>query len=195
MRLALPLIAVLTGLGWLVLTRVRPGGGWRIAPVLVMIVAALIGLNELRWASFENRLAHAAAPVLAGRDSSFGCERITRNFFSSTGHVGHVYFDAEGNPADDAFLSMNTCARLKDWMKHPEPSDERQLIAVHTLSHEGAHLAGIRDEGKAECAAMAADEQVMINLGANPATAAAAAARYRSQIYPHLASEYTSGGC
>ncbi len=195
MRVLIPSLAALSAVGWLLLARVRPDGRWRLTPVIVFVVMGLVAANEARWAAFEHRLAVAAAPVMAGRDAGFGCERLTRNFFASTGHVGHVYFDADGNPADSAFLSMNTCAQLKNWIRHPDPANLDEVVAVHTLAHEGAHLGGLRNEAQAECRALGVDEQVMVNLGADRATAAAALARYKAEVYPRLPSEYTAGGC
>ncbi len=188
-------IALALGIvGWLVLARVRPRGEWRIGPVLLLVPALIFVGNELRWQAFEAKLADAARPVLGNTQAGFGCERLTRHFFSSSGHVGHVWFDENGTPADEAFLSMQTCAGIREWMRGDGRQDERTIVAVHTLAHEAAHLTGIRDEARAECLAMRNDEEVMTRLGATSADAAAAAQQYRVEVYPRLPAEY-QGTC
>lgn len=191
-RTALPLLVTLAAVGWLVWARYRRDGDWRIGPALLAVLAALVTVNEARWVVFENALADAARPVLGATDASFGCERLTRNFLSSTGHAGHVWFDADGTPADTAFLSMDTCAGLKAWRKNPAAADLRTIIAVHTLAHEAAHLTGIRPEAQAECTALTADREVMQRLGATPDQAQHAFDRYLSEVRPRMDGEYVA---
>jgi hypothetical protein len=193
-RVVLGLVVVLACLSWWLAKRFVLRGGWTIWPVLVMVPALVFTVNEYRWQHFESTLARAAQPVLGGRDAGFGCERLMRNFWSSQAHAGHVWFSADGTPAKEAFLSMDTCSDIKSWRKHPGSATLEEIVAVHTVAHEAAHLAGERDEAKAECLALAHDTQVMQRLGATPQQAELDVERYVADIYPRLPDEYR-GDC
>jgi hypothetical protein len=169
-------------------------GGWLIWPVLLIVPTLVFSVNEARWHRFESDLASAAQPVLAGRDAGFACERLMRNFWSSTGHVGHVWFDADGTPAHDAFLASSTCAKVRSWRDHPGSADLDEIVAVHTVTHEAAHLAGQRSEAQAECIAVTHDAQVMQRLGATAEQARADVVRYLTGVYPRLPDDYR-GDC
>lgn len=175
---------------WLLAKRYLLGGGWTIWPVLVIVPALLFTANEWRWRRFETSLVNAAQPVLAGRDAGFACERLMRNFWSSQGHVGHVWFDADGTPAHDAFLSSGTCDKVKSWRDHPGSASVEEIVAVHTVAHEAAHLTGQRNEADAECTALTHDAEVMQRLGATPEQAQQDVVRYLTVVYPRLPDEY-----
>jgi hypothetical protein len=117
-----------------------------------------------------------------------------RNFWSSQGHVGHVWFDADGTPARLAFLSSGTCDKVKSWRDHPGAASIKEIVAVHTVAHEAAHLAGQRNEAEAECTALTHDVLVMQRLGATPQEARADVVRYLAEVYPRLPDEYR-GAC
>lgn len=194
MRIAVGLVVAGACLAWWLSKRCLLNAGWIIWPVLVAVPALLFSANEARWHSFESHLAEAAQPVLGGRDAGFACERLMHNFWSSQGHVGHVWFDADGTPAHDAFLSSSTCARVKSWRDHPGSASVEEIVAVHTVAHEAAHLAGQRNEAEAECTALTHDREVMQRLGATAAQAQADVVRYLAEVYPRLPDEYR-GGC
>ena len=194
MRIAAGLAVAASCLVWWLAKRYLMGAGWTIWPVLVIVPALLFSANEARWHSFESQLADAAQPVLAGRHAGFGCERLMRNFWSSQGHVGHVWFDAQGRPAHDAFLSSDTCAKVKSWREHPGTASIEEIVAVHTVAHEAAHLAGQRNEADAECTALVHGGEVMQRLGATPEQAQRDAVRYLVEVYPRLPNDYR-GAC
>lgn len=194
MRIVGGLVVAAICLAWWLAKRYLLSSGWTVWPVLVVVPSLLFSANEARWHSFESQLADAAQPVLAGRDAGFACERLMRNFWSSEGHVGHVWFDAEGAPAHDAFLSSGTCASVKSWREHPGAASIDEIVAVHTVAHEAAHLAGQRGEAQAECTAVTHDSEVMQRLGATAAQAQADVVRYLAQVYPRLPDEYR-GAC
>ena len=194
MRIIGGLVVATLSLTWLLATRYLLRDGWRIWPILVIVPALVFSLNELRWHRFESMLASATEPVLADRDAGFGCERLMRNFWSSQGRVGHVWFDADGSPADEAFLSRDTCDRVKSWRDDPADASLEEIVAVHTVVHEAAHLAGERNEALAECIAIAHDAQIMERLGATPEEAGWAVARYVELVYPRLPAPY-HGDC
>ncbi|GAB3598272.1 hypothetical protein GCM10027446_28090 [Angustibacter peucedani] len=194
-RIAGGLAVVYLSLAWLLAQRYLRRAGWRVWPVLVAVPALVFTLNETRWYRFEHGLADAVRPVLAGRDAGFGCERLLHDFWSSQGRAGHVWFDADGTPASEAFLSGQTCSDVKAYRRHPSSATLDEVVAVHTVTHEAAHLAGQRDEARAECTAVQADAGVLRRLGAAPDVAQAQARRYLEQVFPRLPSDYTSGDC
>jgi hypothetical protein len=69
------------------------------------------------------------------------------------------------------------------------------VVAVHVLTHEAMHLAGVVDEAAAECAAVQRDAHTARLLGAAPADAAALATSYWQRVYPHMPDGYRSGDC
>jgi hypothetical protein len=68
-------------------------------------------------------------------------------------------------------------------------------VAVHVLTHEAMHLAGLVGEAAAECAAVQRDAHTARLLGAAPADAAALAAAYWHGVYPQMPDSYRSGDC
>lgn len=189
LRILLPAGLVVGLIGWW-LWNWRRDGDWRLGPILVVVPLVLFTGNEARWAYTEARFADAVRPVAQLKGGDIGCERVMRNFFSSQGRVGHVWFDADGTPVGPAFLSMSTCARLKEFRRHPDRVELDHVVAAHTLAHEAAHLSGERDESAAECLALAHDVQVMQRLGADVAAAERYHGWYLTQVYPRLPSEY-----
>ncbi|MEP7193143.1 MAG: hypothetical protein ABI903_09785 [Actinomycetota bacterium] len=180
---------------WLLAKRFRMRGGWKILPMVIGIVAVLFTGNEVRWAAFEGQLAGAAQPGMGGARASFACERVLRGAWASQGRVGHVWFGPDGRPAGDAFLSMDTCSRIKAWRSDPAGASVEQIVAVHTVTHESAHLAGIRDEAAAECSAVQRDTTTMTRLGATRAEAVKQVGEYLALVYPRLPDAYRSDQC
>lgn len=186
-------VALISG-GWM-LARRWAGGSWRLLPLLLLVPALVFAGNEVRWYRFEAALADAAAPALGAREAAFHWERLTRNFWSSQGYVGHVWFSADGVPDDEAFLSGETCDEVRSWRRHPDHPSLREIVAVHTVTHEAYHLVGERREAVAECRAAGSDKAVMVRLGASPGAAHAAVLRYLAEVYPKLPDDYRSGSC
>lgn len=182
-------------LAWLLAQRFLLSRRWRVWPVLVALPALVFTLNEARWHRFESGLADAERPVLSGREAGFGCERLMHDFWSSQGRAGHVWFDADGTPAREAFLSAQTCSGVRAYKRQPDRATLDEIVAVHTVTHEAAHLAGERREAVAECTALQADAAVMVRLGATASTAQAQTLRYLHEVYPRLATDYVSGEC
>lgn len=168
---------------------------WPILGILTLIPSLIFTVNEARWHSFESSLRDATASVLGDRGAEFGCERLARNMLASKGLAGHVLFDADGNPARGAFLSSTTCERIKKYATDPDAATIDHITSVHILTHEAAHLAGIRNEADAECLALQHDILVMQQLGADAATAQRHAAQYRQRVYPRLTGSYRSNEC
>jgi|GEM_PF-2289447 len=195
MRIVVGVVVVGYCVAWLLAKRFLMHGGWKIFPVVIGLVAVLFTGNELRWAVFEEQLADAVGPGMGSARASFACERLLRGAWASQGRVGHVWFDADGKPAGAAFLSADTCAQVKAWRGDPAGASLAQIVAVHTITHEAAHLAGVRDEAKAECLAIQRDTVTMTALGATPVVAAGQVKTYLSAVYPRLPDAYRSDQC
>jgi len=69
------------------------------------------------------------------------------------------------------------------------------LVAVHVLTHETMHLAGVVDEAVADCLAMQLDAVVARGLGASPTFGATLARDYWSQYYGAQDASYRSPDC
>jgi hypothetical protein len=70
-----------------------------------------------------------------------------------------------------------------------------KLLAVHVLSHESVHLAGVGDEAEADCLAAQADAFVARALGADPRFARLLAREYWAQYYASQDQRYRSPSC
>ena len=127
--------------------------------------------------------------------ADFMCERVLRGAWSSQANYGHVSFGADGRPAGPAFLSSSTCAWVRDWQGNPSGATREQILAVHTLTHEAAHLAGIHDEARAECTAIQRDVTTMTRLGARRSDAVRQVSSYLTLNYPALPDNYRSDQC
>jgi len=66
----------------------------------------------------------------------------------------------------------------------------KTVRAVHTLSHEAWHLAGVKDERIAECYAMQTDQLVATSVGASKRLGRAIEVYYAVEICPHLSTKY-----
>ena len=70
-----------------------------------------------------------------------------------------------------------------------------KLLAVHVLTHESMHLAGVVDEAEADCLATQLDAYVATQLGGSAAFAGALAREYWTLYYPAQDRTYTSKNC
>jgi hypothetical protein len=69
------------------------------------------------------------------------------------------------------------------------------LMAVHVLTHESMHLAGVVDEAEADCLAVQSDAWVAGALGADAQFARAFAREYWISYYPSQEPRYRSPDC
>jgi hypothetical protein len=70
-----------------------------------------------------------------------------------------------------------------------------KLLAVHALTHESMHLAGVIDEAEADCLATQVDAYVATRLGASVSFAASLAREYWKHYYPSQEAKYRSTRC
>ena len=67
------------------------------------------------------------------------------------------------------------------------------MIAVHVLTHESMHMAGLTAEAEAECAAVQRDAQTARLLGANAQQAEFLSRAYWHGVYPDMPDDYRTG--
>lgn len=192
-RSGLVVLAALGVAAWWPARRYLFSRGWALWPALALLVLLPVAVVEVRAARFEARLAAAATPV-SGSRGAFACERVLHGFWRSSGRPGEVWFDADGRPVRPAWLSGATCAAARRQLAHPSTADLQGIVALHTIVHEAAHLAGVREESLAECSAIAHDLQVWQRLGLPRDVGEASLARYRAEVRPRLPDEY-QGTC
>jgi hypothetical protein len=66
---------------------------------------------------------------------------------------------------------------------------------VQSVAHESMHVAGIRDEAKAECYGMQRLRRAAVPLGLTPAEGSFLARLYWRDWYPRSEGAYRSGEC
>lgn len=173
------------------LGRRRPFPKVTVAVALVLAVACAVPL----WLHdrLEHRLA-AAAGTLAGGRVTVHCQTASQTFVQAGGDLGYVRWGPDGVPERSTVLSYETCRDVRRWLAsgkdHPSLDE---VVAVHVLTHEAMHMAGLKNESHAECAAVQRDARTAAALGATPAEAAALARRYWSDGYPRLRDDYRDG--
>jgi hypothetical protein len=191
-------VAALLVLRWLTRradTLGRPRPFPTISVVLALAVAVASGVPVVRHARFEHRLSTAAS-VLINAEVSVRCQTMSQAWTEAHPEAGYVRFGPDDRPEPLATITLDTCEDLRSWVgsDHGSPT-RRQLIAVHVLTHETMHLAGIRDEAMTECAAVQRDSRTAMLLGADESQAMALASAYWQQIYPLMPDAYRTADC
>jgi hypothetical protein len=190
--------SVLVVLRWTT-NRVDTLGRTRSFPILAtgipVAVAFLTGIPVVQHAQLEHHLA-AVASQLAGVPVTVRCETLGQAWTDAHPESGYVWFGADGRPEHSATITWQTCSDLGSWMGSDRTrASIDQIVAVHVLTHEAMHLAGLRNEAAAECAAVQRDVRAARLLGATPTLARSMAARYWTEIYPRLNDDYRSETC
>ena len=167
-----------------------------IAVVLVPLVG--LGYTERQWQSAEQVFSKAAV-ALAPQADGIHCQRLGETFTYAGAELGHVWFDASGDPDGTAFIAYDVCQDLTEYwqssVQHKATPTIDELVAVHVLSHEAMHLKGVLPEALAECEAMQHNAWLAEALGARPEDAQALAERYWLAIYPRMPAEYRTDRC
>jgi hypothetical protein len=169
-----------------------------LASVLLVAVVPVIGIVAMQHEkrTNEGRLA-AVASQIAGRDVDVHCPGVMQKLVDVSSNAGSVYFDAQGRPGDFTELNDETCATLTRFADGDTSADDslRVARAVHVLSHESFHLAGVRGEAEADCYGVQRVAFVAGELGADPAEAQRLAALARADRDVTAPSEYRSPDC
>ena len=163
-------------------------------PTLAVLALLAVVPDVLRW-STERALTRVVVE-LAGPGASVRCQSAGGAFLDPGVELGYVRVGADGKPEPPALVKLEQCRALRAylWSDRSSPTDE-QVIAVHVLTHEAMHLAGLRNEADTECAAVQRDAATARLLGADPAEASALARRYWAVGYSRLPEEYISAEC
>lgn len=162
---------------------------------LCVLLSAASLLPVVRTMLLERRLSTAAS-VIVGAPVVVRCERFGASWLRASSHLGWVQWGPGGVPERRTVLAGKACSDLRSWLSHRgEVPEEGEVVAVHVLTHESMHMAGIREETRAECHALQRDAGMAIMLGAQPREAEALALRYWRDIYPRMPEGYFSGEC
>jgi len=190
--------AAITSVRWW-LTRVDSLGraqafpAWSVAGLVVLAVAA--GTPQLLRARLEHRL-QTVATTLVGKPVDVRCQSFGQSMVDAGMELGWVPYDPSGTPLPETLIKREPCADLADYLSSDRRSPSRdQVVAVHVLTHESMHMAGVVDEARTECAAVQRDAWTARLLGASDQQAQRLAAQYWREVYPTLHDSYRSGGC
>jgi hypothetical protein len=169
-----------------------------LAPVLAVAAIPLLGILALQQEqrANERRLA-AVSSLIAGRPVDVHCPSLVQKLIDISPNSGSVYFDAQGRPGNFTELNDETCSTLSafaegDWS---DGDSVRVARALHVLAHESFHLAGVRDEGEADCFGIQRVAFVAQELGADPVEAQRLASLARADRTVSAPAEYRSPSC
>jgi hypothetical protein len=153
----------------------------------LLIVAALIGfLGFQAWwfqrqTPTETRLEELASEI-AGHPVDVYCPSLWKRLIDVSSFQGEAYLDADG-VGTHATLVHDICktferlpgrgfpdlACLEDGEGSCDAWRNDVALAIHVLSHESWHLAGILDESITECYAVQTDAEIAKRFGASRA--------------------------
>ena len=195
---ALLLAALVAATRWL-LRREDALGRPRPFPVFSVASLAILGAGLLvpgvRHHQLEDRLAVVASD-LAGYRVVVNCQTAGQQFVDAGGELGYVRYGSDGVPERATLIKRAQCTDLSRYLRsHGDHPDDGQVIAVHVLTHEAMHMAGITDEARAECMAIQRDARTARLLGSSTQEAADLARRYWREVYPRMSDSYRSPEC
>lgn len=164
--------------------------------IVLLLVVAVAACTPGMLREREERRLSAAASVLVGARVRVHCQGFGGAFVDAGAELGYVRFGADGRPEHSTLLKRDPCRALASYLRSGErdPSAD-EIVAVHVLSHESMHMAGITSESAAECAAMQRDARLAELLGAPPDAARALAVDYWRTVYPEMPDDYRSADC
>jgi hypothetical protein len=192
------LAAIVVATRWW-LSRVDSLGRAKSFPVFSVAILVVLGAGLLvpgvRHHQLEDRLA-AVAGILVGNPVEVDCQTAGQEFVDVTSELGYVRYGPDGVPERATLIKHAQCTDLSRYLRsHGDHPDDGQVVAVHVLTHEAMHMAGITDEARAECLAMQRDAKTARLLGASPQQAAKLARRYWREFYPRMNDDYRSAEC
>jgi hypothetical protein len=173
----------------------RPNRFPAVALALLLVPALLVGRPGVERRLEQRQLASAASE-LVGVKVSVHCQTAGEAFVDAGAELGYVKYDVDGVPEHKTLIKQGPCHDLRAYLHSSKahPSAD-QILAVHILTHESMHMAGITNEARAECAAVQRDARMAELLGADPAEAHELARAYWVSVYPRMADDYVSGDC
>jgi hypothetical protein len=192
------LAAIVVATRWW-LRRVDALGRARPFPVFSMALLVVVGVGlfvpGVRQHQLEDRLAVVASD-LAGYPVLVNCQTAGQEWVDVGSELGYVRYGRDGVPERATLIKRAQCTDLSRYLRrHGDHPDDGQVLAVHVLTHEAMHMAGITDEARAECLAVQRDAKTARLLGASPREAADLARRYWRAFYPRMPDGYVSPEC
>jgi len=149
----------------------------------------------VRHHQLEDRLA-AVSGDLAGYPVVVNCQTSSQEWVDAGSELGYVRYGRDGVPERATLIKHAQCKDLARYLRaHGDHPDDGEVLAVHVLTHEAMHMAGITDEARAECLAVQRDAKTARLLGASPEAAADLARRYWRTFYPRMRDEYVTPEC
>ena len=136
---------------------------------VLLLVALAVGclVPVYRHHRLETRL-EAAASALVGVPVTVNCQTAGQQFVDAGAELGFVRYGPDGVPERATLIKRDQCSDLADYLGSDKSSPSRdQVVAVHILSHEARHMAGVTVEAEAECGAMQRDARAAQLLGAS----------------------------
>jgi hypothetical protein len=184
-------------------------------PIWVKLALAVVCVGGPAWwlAQRQDRVGNehrlgAIASTIAGRPVHVRCPGVYARIVSWDTVEGSVQFDAFGTPSDETRLRELTCGELDALVEGRRAGAVACLdavgacgdaddvaLAVDVLAHESWHLAGVMDEGIAECRAIQTIATTAQYLGTTLAQGRALAERYLEVWYPRLPDRYRAADC
>ena len=163
--------------------------------IFLLIVLVPLTVVESRWRWNEHRLTVTARELTGIDDVEVLCQRLGSDLIDVSPVLGYVAFNADGTSSKGAHLRRETCRSLADFRRSTESAGPAQWLAVHVLTHEAMHLAGLHDEAQAECAAQQRDGLTAVLLGASARSATRLGPGYRATGFHLLPERYQSPDC
>ena len=174
-------------------------GRARAFPVVAVVTLALLGSGMLvpvvRHQRLESRL-DSAASALVGSPAQVHCQSAGQQFIDAGPELGYVRYGPDGVPEHETLIKRAQCQALETYLRSDkEDPDRDEVVAVHILSHEARHMAGTKDEARAECESMQRDAWAARLLGATDYQAHRLARTYWLVVYPTMNDTYSSAEC
>lgn len=187
------LIVSLIFLGLAIKSLFGENHGSRFDPYFFMMLALSAGSAYLpvKHMLFEYRLGAVAAELIEHDRVVVDC----RSQFESLFNLGYAGFVVRGSGVIK--LDVRTCDDLADYLDHPGQANHRELYALHVLTHEAIHVAGIINEIKTDCMAFQRNHRTAKILGVPEGIAnqnAISLHRYRSPRHTYYSKDCEPGG-
>jgi hypothetical protein len=163
--------------------------------VLLAALAAATATPGVLDGVRERRLARVASAVV-GAKVGVHCQSFGEAFVDAGIELGYVRYGPDGVPEHATLIKRDQCRDLAAYQRADKHDPSRaQVLAVHVLTHEAMHMAGIVEEARAECAAVQRDARTARLLGASAADARVLAGRYWRTVYPLMPESYRTPEC
>ena len=190
--------AVVTAARWAT-RRVDGLGRARSFPLFSVLLLASVAVGAavpvVRAHRLEDTLSEAAS-MLVGAEVTVDCQSRGQEFLDVGAELGWVRYDRAGVPERRTLIKRAPCAALAGYLRSDRSSPSHdEVVAVHVLSHEARHMAGLTVEAEAECGAVQRDARTARLLGADPAEARALAETYWREVYPRMPEQYRTPDC